>query len=127
MTKVELATNQVAKGFANLSKTLNASMADLTDEDVGKVFAFIELTLLKAKQQAMIDRQARMTHKGFSLSMELPAMAPSPALPFPGPTYPAGVRAGVTPEGRLFGAGRDGQTRNIALEDKEDECGFVED
>lgn len=125
MTKVEMATNRVAKGFDALTKALDASMGQLSDEQVQKVFAFLDLTLSKAHQQVMINRQARVTAGGFSLDMELPTT--------PGPTpppmfYPPGVRGGVrTPEGRLFTEDGNAGPRNIKVEDEEDGVGFIEE
>lgn len=125
MTKVEMATNRVAKGFDALTKALDASMGQLSDDQVQKVFAFLDLTLGKAHQQVMINRQARVTAGGFSLDMELPTT--------PGPTpppmfYPPGVRGGVrTPEGRIFTGRTDPGTRDIQQEDDADGVGFIEE
>lgn len=125
MTKVEMATNRVAKGFDALAKALDASMTQLSDEQVQKVFSFLELTLGKTHQQVVINRQARVTAGGFSLDMELPATpGPTP----PALSYPPGVRAGIrTPEGRIFTGRTDPGTRDIQQEDDADGVGFIEE
>lgn len=125
MTKVEMATNKIAKDFDMLARAMDASMGQLTDDQVAKVFSFLGLTLTKVQQQVLINRQARVTAGGFSLDMELPT-APSPTPP--ALTYPPGVRGSIrTPEGRLFTGEATPAARDIQQEDDADGVGFIEE